>query len=187
MKTLRIITVVLLLFVVGSPAASAGYGPMKGLVPIKGTVVGADTFTPGPGEVTGCVYDSVPDEWLTYRFTTKGTGNVSHLGKVDFVLDNCSMLNPQFTEGVIAYGTVTFIAANGDVLVIKHEGTSVATSPTDYKAQYTWEVVGEKGKGRFLGATGEGTSTGLTSLPDEASEITLRGMIAFDASNRSDR
>ncbi|MCU0263895.1 MAG: hypothetical protein MUF09_09535 [Candidatus Nanopelagicales bacterium] len=184
MKILRIIMVVLLLFVVGSPAASAGYGPMNKPVPIKGTGNGSDTISPFD---PGCVYDFAPEGWFTYRFTTKGTGNVAHLGKVDFVLDNCSALNLDYTEGVIGYGTITFTAANGDVLVIAHKGTTKATSPTDFTAQYTWEVVGDEGTGRFDGATGKGTSIGLTSVPDQMSKITLRGMIAYDASNRSTR
>jgi hypothetical protein len=183
-KILRIIMVVLLLFVVGSPAASAGYGPMDKPVPIKGSVIGSDTFSPFD---PGCRFDFAPEGWFPYRFTTKGTGNVSHLGKVDFVLDNCSALNPEFTAGVIGYGTITFTAANGDVLVIEHKGTSKATGLTDYTAQYTWEVVGDEATGRFDGATGKGTSIGLTSVPDETSKITLRGMIAYDASNRSTR
>jgi hypothetical protein len=183
-KILRIIMVVLLLFVVGSPAASAGYGPMDKPVPIKGSVIGSDTFSPFD---PGCRFDFAPEGWFPYRFTTKGTGNVSHLGKVDFVLDNCSALNPEFTAGVIGYGTITFTAANGDVLVIEHKGTSKATSLTDYTAQYTWEVVGDEATGRFDGATGKGTSIGLTSVPDGTSKITLRGMIAYDASNRSTR
>jgi hypothetical protein len=183
-KFLRIIMVVLLLFVVGSPAASAGYGPMDKQVPLKGAVVGADVFTPFD---PGCVYDSrVPDGWLPYSWTTKGTGTVSHLGKVDFVLNNCSMLNPDHTAGVIAHGTITFTAANGDVLVIAHKGTSATTFPLA-TAQYTWKIVGDKGTGRFDGATGTGTSTALTHITDEWSKITLRGMIAYDASNRSNR
>jgi hypothetical protein len=181
-KMLRMIMVVLLLFVVGSPAASAGYGPMNKQVPLKGTVVGSDTFTP---YYEGCVYDPpVPEEWLPYRYTTKGTGNVSHLGTVDFVLDNCSMLNPGHTAGVIAYGTITFTAANGDVLVITHKGTSATVFPVA-TAQYTWKIVSDKGTGRFDGATGSGTSQALTHITDEMSTITLLGVINYDASNRS--
>jgi hypothetical protein len=184
-KILRIIMVVLLLFVVGSPAASAGYGPMDKPVPIKGSVIGSDTFSPFD---PGCRFDFAPEGWFPYRFTTKGTGNVSHLGKVDFVLDNCSALNTAtFTEGIIGYGTITFTAANGDVLVIEHEGATKETGPGEFTANYMWQILGDEGTGRFEGATGNGTSIGLTSVPDGTSKITLRGMIGYDASNRSNR
>jgi hypothetical protein len=175
----------LLLFALGSPAASAGNDPMNKQVPMKGTVAGVDTFTPFD---SGCEFDFVPEGWLPYRFTTEGTGNVSHLGKVDFVLDNCSALNTAtFTEGIIGYGTITFTAANGDVLVIEHEGTTKATGPGEFTATYMWQILGDEGMGRFEGATGNGTSIGLTSAPDETSKITLHGMIGYDASNRSNR
>jgi hypothetical protein len=183
-RVFRIVIPVLLLFALGSPAVSAGNDTMNQQVPIKGTVVGVDTFNPFD---PGCEFDFVPEGWFPYRFTTKGTGNVSHLGKVDFVLDNCSALNPDFTAGVIGYGTITFTAANGDVLVIEHEGTTKAISPTEYTADYMWQILGDEGTGRFEGATGKGTSIGLTSVPDGTSKITLRGMIAYDASNRSNR
>ena len=184
MRVFRIILPVLLLFALGSPAASAGNDPMNKQVPIKGTVVGIDTFTPFD---PGCDFDFVPEGWFPYRFTTEGTGNVSHLGKVDFVLDNCSALNLDFTAGIIGYGTITFTAANGDVLVIEHEGTTKETGPGEFTANYMWQVLGDEGTGRFDGATGNGTSIGLTSVPDGTSQITLRGMIGYDASNRSNR
>jgi hypothetical protein len=50
-----------------------------------------------------------------------------------------------------------------------------------------WQILGDEGTGRFEGATGNGTSIGLTSVPDGTSKITLRGMIGYDASNRSNR
>jgi hypothetical protein len=184
MRVFRIITPVLLLFALASPAASAGIDPMNEQVPIKGTVVGVDTID---FAATDCELGFVPEGWFPYRFTTEGTGNVSHLGKVDFVLSNCSALNPDFTAGVIGYGTITFTAANGDVLVIEHEGTTKATGPGEFTADYTWRILGEEGTGRFEGATGNGTSIGLTSVPDGTSKITLRGMIGYDASNRSNR
>ena len=184
MRVFRIVMPVLLLFALGSPAVSAGNDPMNKQVPITGTVVGADTID---FAATDCELDFVPEGWFPYRFTTEGTGNVSHLGKVDFVLDNCSAIKPDFTEGIIGYGTITFTAANGDVLVIEHEGTTKATGPGEFTATYMWQILGDEGTGRFEGATGKGTSIGLTSVPDGTSKITLRGMIAYDASNRSTR
>jgi hypothetical protein len=184
-RVFRIILPVLLLFALGSPAVSAGNDPVNKQVPIRGTVVGVDTID---FAATDCELDFVPSGWLPYRFTTEGTGNVSHLGKVAFVLDNCSAINPAtFTEGIIGYGTITFTAANGDVLVIEHEGTTKETGPGEFTANYLWQILGDEGTGRFEGATGNGTSIGLTSVPDETSTITLRGMIGYDASNRSNR
>jgi hypothetical protein len=183
-RVFRIILPVLLLFALGSPAVSAGNDPVNQQVPIRGTVVGADTID---FDATDCELGFVPEGWFPYRFTTEGTGNVSHLGKVDFVLDNCSAINPDFSEGIIGYGTITFTAANGDVLVIEHEGTTKATVPGEFTATYMWHILGDEGTGRFEGATGKGTSIGLTSAPDGTSQITLRGMIAYDASNRSNR
>jgi hypothetical protein len=178
-RTLRTILLALLLVAVGSSAAwTANAGPVRD-VPIKGWVAGADEidFT-APGCPSG----------TSWSFQTVGTGNVSHLGKVDFTLNNCTTVQP---SGVITInGGITFTAANGDMLSITHQGiTSIEGDVAT--ALYDWQVA--DGTGRFLGATGSGESIGITYIPDPGgpeggtSEINLTGTIAYDASNRADR
>lgn len=176
-RTLRMILVALLLVTVGSSAAWAANGAMVKDVPIRGWAVGADTidFT-APGCPSG----------TSWSFETVGTGNVSHLGKVDFVLNNCTTEQP---SGLITIdGAITFTAANGDMLTITHQGTT-SIEGTTATALYDWQVA--EGTGRFLGATGSGESIGITYIPGDpkegTSEISLTGTITYDASNRADR
>lgn len=178
-RILRTVLIALLLVMVGSSGAWAGHGQMGKEVPIKGALTG--THSPGPP--TGC-----PDG-TTFSFHSTGTGNVSHLGEVDYVLANCTTL---VIPTVSIVGTVTFTAANGDVLVIAQEGSGPFdpnANPTSVTAYYTWTVDGGSSTGRFAGATGSGTSTFVSTVEadPEVTEAWLSGRIAYDASNRGNR
>ena len=112
-RTLRTILLALLLVAVGSSAAwTANAGPVRD-VPIKGVVAGADEidFT-APGCPSG----------TSWSFETAGTGNVSHLGRVDFMLNNCTTVQP--SGDITIDGGITFSGANGDMLTITHQGTA---------------------------------------------------------------
>ena len=147
-KALRTIFVALLVVLVGSSAAWAGR--MDKEVPIKGALTGTDLREVGHPD---CAW-LIPDDWdgpeafPFWKFTTTGTGNVSHLGKVDFTLVNCTspLADPMST------GTITFEAANGDELVIAHTG--YFEMGESVQAFYAWDV--ESGTGRFDGAVGSG-------------------------------
>jgi hypothetical protein len=107
MKTISRLTVVVtaLLLVIATPALAQG---PDNEVPIKGTVTGThwiDETAPG------C--DGIPLWW----FHSSGTGQVCHLGRVDYTLTQCSYIDPD-RGFVFRNGEVTFVAANGDTLVI---------------------------------------------------------------------
>ena len=179
-KLLRVILVALLALVVGGSAAWAGQGPMNP-VPIKGTLTGThwvdmepETCQPG-----------------AFNFVSVGTGNVSHLGTVDYVLDNCTTLDFA-TMTVSIEGTLTFTAANGDVLVLTQEGSGPfdpTANPTSVSADYDWTVNGADSTERFDGASGSGTSTTVSTVQadPEVTHAWLTGAIQYDASNRGNR
>ena len=177
-KTIHTILVALLLVMLGTSTASAARGQPHNEVPVKGTVTGEHEVDRPPG----------PDGWI---FTSSGTGQMSHLGRVDYSLEQASSFGP---DGVISStGTITFTAANGDELVVAQEATSQIVGPGEgFTLEGTWTVV--SGSGRFTHAMGSGSLDGvgdipggeaLFGLPDGFAEFNLRGEIAYDASNRT--
>lgn len=181
-KLLRVFLVAVLVLVVGGSVAWAGQGPMKP-VPIKGALTGTHwvDMTPPPGTC----------EAGAFNFVSVGTGNVSHLGKVAYVLDNCTTLDFA-TMTVSIEGTLTFTAANGDILVLAQEGGGPfdpTANPTSVTADYDWMVNGADSTGRFDGASGSGTSMTVSTVQadPEVTDAWLSGMIDYDASNRGNR
>lgn len=197
-KTFRVIALALLMVMLGTSTAAASRGQPDHTVPIRGSVVGLD---PGPDfGNTGC--PAPPPGAVPWRFESSGTGNLAHLGKVDFVLANCTTWYPplppesELPEGDFRLeidGMMTFIAANGDELVITHtaEGFFFPGSATATWTITEWVVA--DGDGRFEGATGSGVGNAVTNIPPPDTEImgyteiNLSGEIAYDASNRSKR
>ncbi len=181
MKIIRTVLIALLLVLMGSSAAWAGQGPMDQAVPIKGVVTGTHwvDMAPPPGTCDAGAFN----------FVSEGTGNLSHLGIVDYVLDNCTTVDPAtMTTSIV--GTTTFTAANGDVLVIAQEGGGSfdpTAPPTTVTADYTWTVA--EGTGRFDGATGSGTSTTVSTVQadPEVTDMWLNGTITYNASSRAAR
>jgi len=179
MKSSRlVITIAVLSLALAAPAA-AGVDR-----PIKGTVIGGG----GPDvEAPGCPGTPI------WRFNSPGTGNVSHLGKVDSFLTHCTYPDLTFGEG-----TITFTAANGDELVIAQEGSCLpildeSANFLGYTCEATWTAVG--GSGRFAHATGSGTLDIVGDVPggdtlfglDGEMRVDIAGTIAYDASDRSQR
>jgi hypothetical protein len=178
------IVCVVLSLVLISPAAAARPGHE---VPIKGSVTGAHWIDES---APGC------DEGALWRFESSGTGNMSHLGRVDYELTQCTFFDPSTGGFVFRDGTITFTAANNDTLVINQEGSSGGiVSGEDligFTVDGTWVAGG--GTGRFLGATGSGTMDGvgdipggdaLFGLPDGYARFNFAGDINYNASNRS--
>lgn len=173
-----VITVLVLAY--ATPAVA---GPQ---VPIKGTVLGEH----GPPDFTapGC------PEWALWRYSSHGVGQMSHLGRVKYTLSQCTVTGP---DGIGASeGMVTFTAANGDELVIKHAMLSQligeSEPPDGFTFVGTWQADG--GTGRFAHATGQGTLDGvgdilngeaIFDLPDGIAQFNFHGEIAYDASDRS--
>ena len=70
-------------------------------LPIKGALTGTDLREVGYPDCTWLIPEhwEGPDAFPFWELTTTGTGNVSHLGKVDFTLVNCTspMADPTST------------------------------------------------------------------------------------------
>ena len=151
-KIVRIFVVMTLLLVTMAAPASAK-GPDHH-VPIKGTVVGEH----GPPDFTA------PDcpEWAEWRYSSAGEGHMSHLGKVEYTLTQCTMPGPVTTSE----GTITFVAANGDELWLEHTmfGHMVGTMdhPDGFFFEGEWMAVG--GTGRFTNAAGSGELYGTGNI-----------------------
>ncbi len=155
---------------------------------MKGTVLGEH----GPPDF------SAPDcpDWALWRFSSEGAGQMSHLGRVEYSLTQCSVPGP---EGIESEGTVTVTAANGDMLFIQHTMLSQiigepGSDPEGFTLVGEWEAVG--GTGRFVRATGGGTMDGvgdilngeaIFDIPDGLAEFNFVGKIAYVASDRFNR
>lgn len=182
-RVLRTILFAGLLVILGTSSAVATHGQSDHAVPIRGSVAGADT-PPDMGE------NECTNAGASWRFASSGSGTVSHLGKVNFDLVNCTTVNPDFS--LIISGKIKFTAANGDELVITHNGAGsfnpfLPPPPTVPWDITSWQV--DRGTGRFAGAQGSGQGHALTHVAQTAeeidfTEISLNGTIAYDASGR---
>lgn len=174
LRLLRVsIVIAALLAMAASPALASAP------VPIKGTVLGegAPDMT-----VPGCAPGAI------WRFNGWGTGQMSHLGEVDYGFTHCTY--PDFS---ISPGTFTFMAANGDELVVVYVGAyGVVGNMEGFTGAGTWTAAG--GTGRFANATGSGSwetvgdvpgGDALFGLPDGYMRFTFVGMVTYDASDRS--
>jgi hypothetical protein len=156
-------------------------------VPIKGTLMGE--HGPPDFEDEDCIAAG-----YAWRFPSAGVGQMSHLGRVEYTLTQCTVPGP---EGFESEGTVTLTAANGDKLFIEHTMLSQLIGefdpdPDGFTLVGTWEAVG--GTGRFAHATGSGTLDGvgdirdgeaIFDIPDGLAQFNFKGKIAYDASDRS--
>lgn len=185
-KVLRVLMCALLLVLFGgAPAAMATHGQPDRMVPITATLVGQDV-EPIPGVFPGCTLEEGQAP-LLWRFTSAGTGTMSHLGRVSYGFTHCTHVDLTITEGEL-----TLTAANGDTVELAY--TAVVTEyegPEDPEAvwEMSWTVTG--GTGRFAGASGSGHGDGVTYTPTSpragTTELMLMGMLSYDASNRSMR
>lgn len=176
------IFVVIAVLVLGfaTPAAAADE------VPIKGTVLGDHWIDPS---APGCEPGTA--DW---EFYSSGTGQMSHLGRVEYFLRQCTVFNPEQGTAVSS-GTIMFTAANNDTLVVAQEMNSqIIGDFAGFTLEATWTVV--DGTGRFTHATGSGSMDGvgdipggdaLFDLPDGAAQLNFVGKIAYDASDRSEK
>lgn len=174
-----VLTVLILAFAV--PAAAAPE------LPIRGTVMGEH----GPPDFSkpGC-----PD-WAVWRYSSHGVGHMSHLGRVEYTLSQCTV--PVGEVDNYSEGTIELVAANGDKLYLEHTMDSRLVfgdsgPPLGFTLMSTWEAVG--GTGRFAHATGHGTFDGVGDIPgggaqfgipDGIAQFNFTGTISYDASDRS--
>lgn len=180
-RIIRISVVMAVLVLAFAAPAAAGRE-----VPFKGTVMGEHE----PPDFTK---PDCPD-WALWRFSSEGVGQMSHLGRVEYTLTQCSAPGP---EGVNSEGTIELTAANDDKLFIEHTMLSQIVGefdpdPDGFTLVGAWEAVG--GTGRFAHAMGSGTMDGvgdiadgqaIFDIPDGLAQFNFTGKIAYDASDRS--
>lgn len=186
----RVIGVATLALMATAGPAMATRGQPDRTVPINGTVSGEHWIVP---QAEDCV---VPDDAVDWwRFSSTGSGQMSHLGSVDYFLTQCTYVVPPV--GPISGGTVTFTAANDDTLVVAQSLQSQIIGefpfPDAFTVEGSWEV--SRGTGRFANATGSGTLDGIgdipngvpyfDDLPDGLAQFNFHGEIAYAASDRS--
>jgi hypothetical protein len=183
-KVLRVLMCALLLLFGSASAATATHGQPDRTVPIEAVLVGVDE-EPIPGVFPGCTEVGAP---LLWRFTSAGTGTVSHLGRVTYHLTHCTHVDLTITEGVL-----TLWAANGDELVLTYTAAVTSYEPPEGPVAL-WEMAWTpaSGSGRFAEVAGSGgAGYGATYTPFAppelagTTELDLTGMVAYDASNRS--
>lgn len=181
-RTLTLVAIVSL-----TAAAPATAGSVRDL-PIRGSTTSADSMAP-PVDVPD--YPDCP-EGTSWRYFSEGSGNLSHLGRVDVLVTHCTVFDEETGAGSFGNGTITFTAANGDTLIIVQSGTfqlsgDSASGEFVSLVDGEWTVVG--GDGRFEGASGTGSFTAVSDLLAGDSGITTAeysGRILYDPSSRSD-
>jgi hypothetical protein len=144
--------------------------------PFGGWTSGTDTTDEN---ATGCPAGTFA------RYTNTATGRFLHLGRVQAVVTHCTRLDGATGAGWFDDGTITITAADGDTLILDHQGTfqlSPWGTPPPWASGVvlTWDVIG--GTGRFENATGSGVGTGLSDgvgLPGSTTTVWLSGAIAY--------
>ena len=186
MKVLRILLCALLLVIGSASVAGATHGPPDPMVPMKGTLVGEDE-PPNPGSYPGCLLEE-GQKPLLWRFTSEGTGQVSHLGRVTYQFTHCTHVDYTITQGVL-----TLQAANGDTLVLDYTGKITQYVPGDPAAFWELSWTPSSGTGRFAEPSGSGKGSAVThsdapEVPADqvgTTDLTFQGTIAYQASNRA--
>lgn len=114
------------------------------------------------------------------RYTAEATGYFAHLGRVDFSITHCTSVDFATGAGTVTDGTITFVAANGDILRMSHHGTFQLApwpNPTTNDIHMDWTVTG--GTGRFAGATGSGEASAVGDLVAGSTTSVFAGTIAY--------
>lgn len=105
---------------------------------------------------------------------------ISHLGRTTLYLRQVI----DFNTGQAVSEEVTFTAANGDVLRATSITIGTPTSATTTSLAGTFTFVG--GTGRFAHASGSAPFAGSVDFATGKASFTMRGTIAYAASDRAD-
>lgn len=139
------------------------------LLKLKGSLTGTFTFVP----------DAPPSQIATVHLDASGVA--SHLGR--FTLTAPHRVDVS-TLPARAVGTFELVAANGDRLTGRFEGTGTLTSPPDgFTVVEIYTVTG--GTGRFAGATGTFTAERAVNLTTLETTGSLEGTLSSVGSTGS--
>src|SRR5262245_33457267 len=132
---------------------------------------GANNLVPFQGQYSSDITFTSP-----YTATLVGSGLASHLGRASNNGD-LHIVGPAACEGGFSVeNTDTLTAANGDQLVILITQQSCPVGDGVYQGSGTWSVL--NGTGRFMGASGAGSFSGLGDFNTGKVTCTLSGMIS---------
>jgi hypothetical protein len=112
----------------------------------------------------------------------EGFGKVSNLGRLTVSFEQTVNFT---TSPPSLSGTDEFTAANGDKLFATHTGNSSgpdAQGNDAFSAEFTFTG----GTGKFKGASGSATVTGLANIPTGKGQLSIRGKIKLKKSDRDD-
>ena len=137
----------------------------------------AATERPFRGSFTGVAVLAEPrcGSDVTLGFAAFGTA--THLGRIEGQASNCSDESFPVASVDVFDGVVTFVAADGSTITAEYEG--VQQAPVHWVAAYsiTMTVVG--GTGRFEGASGSWSTSGLLDFNDLTITGAFDGWIAY--------
>lgn len=168
----------------GATTVDANRGQPDKEVPIHGVMSSVDTVV-AASEGDRC-YDDFPEGTYQLHYRGEGTAVVSHLGRVDFMIDHCTGFSDPFgTTGYFGDGWMTATAKNGDLLVMNESGTFVIDAFGISDIDMSWDVNAGESTGRFAGATGSGVASAIGDLLGGTTTGAMTGTIAYDASNRA--
>jgi hypothetical protein len=155
-------------------AAKSPVRPFAGVWHTQDTLIGLPQGVPAPD----CPSDAVLRNYGT------GEGVFTHLGRTNVAFTHCTYMAMGVPDGTFDQGTVTLTAANGDRLLLRHEGTFHLTlnpNPGPPFASSTlqthWWVTG--GTGRFAHATGSGVGVGRTDEIASTMTLLLFGSVSY--------
>lgn len=166
----------------GASTVDANRGQPDKEVPIHGVMSGVDTVV--PAEEGDRCYDDFTSGTYQLHYRSEGTAVVSHLGRVDFMIDHCTGFTSA-TDGYFGDGWMTATAKNGDVLVMNESGTFVIDAFGFSDIDMSWDVNAGESTGRFAGATGSGIASAIGDLVGGTTSGAMSGTIVYDASNRA--
>lgn len=175
-RILSVGALVATLMLSGASMADATHGQPEHPVPVKLAIAGDDSVVvPAPVHCPA---------GATWEYHFEGTGQMSHLGRVDVELVHCTTFDFASGTGFFGPGTMEITAKNGDTLVVAEWGTFVFDG-VDSIVDLEWSVL--SGTGRFVGAGGGGDGMLFGHVPTATMTGDLWGELIYDASNRANR
>ena len=112
---------------------------------------------------------------LTIGF--EGAGIATHLGRMEGTGSNCTTFDLATDAVPIWDGLATFVAADGSTISLTYEGAQDAPADGRATTATTFKVV--SGTGRFEGATGSWTSSGVIDFTTGQFDGSFSGWISY--------